>query len=65
MRIIEVAEKQCYRFNCPNCGSKLEAEPFELIDIGGKVSRFFCPVCRKERYIYWRSLRVLRVYDDE
>lgn len=26
MRIVNVAVRQCYRFNCPNCGSKLEAD---------------------------------------
>lgn len=64
MRIIEVAVKQLYQFNCPNCGSKLEANPSELTDIGGKVSKFFCPVCQCERYICWRSLRVRRVYEE-
>ena len=35
MRIVDVAVRQCYRFNCPNCGSKLEADCDELVDIGG------------------------------
>ena len=46
MRIVNVAVRQCYRFNCPNCGSKLEADSDELVDVGGKTSRFWCPVCR-------------------
>lgn len=65
MKVVEVAVKQLYRFNCPNCGSKLEARADELTDIGGKVSKFFCPVCRKERYINWCSLRIQRVYEDQ
>ena len=56
MRIVNVAVRQCYRFNCPNCGSKLEADSDELVDVGGKTSRFWCPVCREERYIPWSSL---------
>ncbi|MFR3484303.1 MAG: hypothetical protein ACLTXL_12875 [Clostridia bacterium] len=26
MRVVDVAVRQCYRFNCPNCGSRLEAD---------------------------------------
>lgn len=47
MRVVDVAVRQCYRFNCPNCGSRLEADCGDLVDIGGKTSRFWCPVCRK------------------
>lgn len=65
MRVVEVAVKQLYRFNCPNCGSKLEADAADLTDIGGKVSKFFCPVCRKERYISWRLLRIQRIYEHQ
>lgn len=64
MRIVDAAVRQCYRFNCPNCGSKLEADCDELVDIGGKVSRFFCPVCWEERYIPWSALRKRTVYED-
>lgn len=64
MRIVNVAVRQCYRFNCPNCGSKLEADSDELVDVGGKTSRFWCPVCREERYIPWSSLRKRTVYED-
>ena len=46
MRVVDVAVRQCYRFNCPNCGSRLEADCGDLVDIGGKTSRFWCPVCR-------------------
>lgn len=38
MRVVDVAVRQCYRFNCPNCGSKLEADCDELVDIGGKMN---------------------------
>ena len=64
VRVIDVATAQFYRFNCPNCGSKLEAECRELTDIGGKVSRFYCPVCNQERYISWGSLRKRTVYEN-
>ena len=64
MRIVNVAVRQCYRFNCPNCGSKLEADGDELVDVGGKTSRFWCPVCREERYIPWSSLRKRTIYED-
>lgn len=40
MRVVDVAVRQCYRFNCPNCGSRLEADCGDLVDIGGKTSRF-------------------------
>lgn len=65
MKIVDVAVKQVYRFNCPNCGSKLEAETHELVDIGGKTSEFYCPVCRRKRYIPWRQLRNRVVYDEK
>lgn len=44
---------------------KLEADCGELVDIGGKTSQFWCPVCRKERYIPWSSLRKRVVYEDK
>lgn len=56
MKIVDI-------FNCPNCQSRLEAEAQELVDIGGKVCKFFCPVCRKDRYITWSELRKKIVYD--
>ncbi len=63
MKIVDVAVKRVYRFNCPNCGSRLEADCTELTDIGGKVSKFFCPVCRTERYISWVELRKRTIYE--
>lgn len=51
MKIVDIAVKKVYRFNCPNCQSRLEADTKELEDIGGKVCKFYCPVCRKERYM--------------
>ena len=63
MKIVDVAIKRVYRFNCPNCGSRLEAECQELIDIGGKVSKFFCPICKTDRYICWSSLRKKTIYE--
>ena len=65
MRIVDVAVRQCYRFNCPICGSKLEADSGDLVDIGGKTSQFWCPVCRKERDVPWSSLRKRVVYEDK
>ena len=47
MKIVDIAVKKVYRFNCPNCQSRLEADIQDLEDIGGKVIKFFCPVCRK------------------
>lgn len=64
MRVIDVAVKKVYRFNCPTCQSRLEAEAAELTDIGGKVCRFICPVCRMERYITWSELRKKIIYGD-
>jgi len=64
MKIVSVAIQRLYQFNCPNCGSKLEAESQELVDVGGKISRFFCPVCQKECYITWSELRKKTVYEN-
>lgn len=63
MKIVDIAVKKVYRFNCPNCQSRLEADSSELTDIGGKVSKFNCPVCRKDRYITWSDLRKKIVYE--
>lgn len=41
MKIVDVAVKKVYRFNCPNCQSRLEADSQDLEDIGGKVIKFF------------------------
>lgn len=65
MRIVDIAVKQLYRFNCPNCGSKLEAERGELKDMGGKVSKFQCPVCRKECFIPWNAPRKRIIYENQ
>ncbi len=65
MRVVDVAVKQLYRFNCPTCGSRLEADVGELRDIGGKVSEFYCPVCQRTRYISWSSLRKRTVYESQ
>lgn len=37
MKIIDIAVKKVYRFNCPNCQSRLEADSKEVVDIGGKA----------------------------
>lgn len=62
MTVINVATDKVYRFNCPNCQSKLEANTDEITDIGGKVNRFYCPICKKERYISWSDIRKKIVY---
>ena len=41
----------------------LRSKEFE--DIGGKISKFFCPVCKKDRYITWSDLRKKTVYEGE
>ena len=41
MKIVDRAVKKVYRFNCPNCQSRLEGESKEFEDIGGKISKRF------------------------
>lgn len=65
MKIVDRAVKKVYRFNCPNCQSRLEGESKEFEDIGGKIIKFFCPVCKKDRYITWSDLRKKTVYEGE
>ena len=65
MKVVDIAVKKVYRFNCPNCQSRLEADTKELEDIGGKGGKFYCPGCRKERYITWSELRKKIVYEGE
>ena len=65
MKIIDRAVKKLYRFNCPNCQSRLEADSKEMADIGGKVCKFYCPVCDQERYITWSDLRKKIVYENK
>ena len=60
MKIVDKAVKKVYRFNCPNCQSRLEGESKEFEDI-----KFFCPVCKKDRYITWSYLRKKTVYEGE
>ena len=50
---------------CSSDLSRLEADCGDLVDIGGKTSRFWCPVCRKERYVPWSALRKRVVYEDK
>lgn len=64
MIVLHRAVKKLYQFNCPICASKLEAAPEELVDIGNKVSKFYCPVCHCERYINWCNLRKKIIYED-
>ena len=65
MKVVDVAVKKVYRFNCPNCQSRLEAETQDLEDIGGKVYKFRCPICKRNRYIAWSDLRKKIVYEGE
>ena len=64
MKVIDIATKKVYRFNCPNCQSRLEADVSDLADIGGKVNKFYCPICHRDRYISWSDLRKKIVYED-
>ena len=65
MKVIAVGMKQLYRFSCPHCGSKLEAEADELTDIGSKTSEFHCPICCCMRLVPWRQLKKHIVYDEK
>ena len=65
MRVVDVAERECYRVHSPKCGSQLEADCDGLGDIGGKTSQFWCPVCRKDRYVPWSALRKRTIYEDK
>ena len=63
MNVLRKAIRKLYHFNCPNCGSDIEADHKELTDIGCKTSEFFCPTCKKVRYIPWSALRTKIIYD--
>ncbi len=63
MKIVDKAVKRVYRLSCPNCGSRLEADIKDMTDIGGRVSKFYCPVCKEERYISWSELRKRTIYE--
>ena len=52
MKIVDIAIKRAYRFNCPVCGSRLEGESEDFEDVGGKINKFFCPVCKKKTVIF-------------
>ena len=65
MKVVDVAVKKVYRFNCPNCQSRLEAETQDFEDIGGKVCKFRCPICKRNIYIAWSDLRKKIVYEGE
>lgn len=65
MKIVNKAIKKVYRFNCPICGARLEADPEEMTDIGNKMSSFHCPVCMDFRYIGWRDLIKKVIYEKE
>lgn len=51
MKIVDVAVRKVYSFNCPNCQSRLEAESSDFIDIDGK-----------DQYITWSDLRKKIIY---
>ncbi len=65
MKIVDIAVKKVYRFNCPNCQSRLEADSKEVVDIGGKVLNSIAPCVEKERYIAWSDMRKKIVYEGE
>ena len=50
-------------FSVSICKDSGETAIANKIDIGGKVCKFHCPVCRKERYISWSDMRKKIVYE--
>lgn len=44
MKIVDKAVKKVYRFNCPNCQSRLEGESKEFEDIGGGAYVSICAI---------------------
>lgn len=64
MRVVDVAVRQCYRFNCPNCGSRLEADAAiwwtSAERQAGSGAR-----SPEERYVPWSALRKRVVYEDK
>ena len=65
MKIVDRAVKKVYRFNCPNCQSRLEGESKEFEDIGGENNKIFFSGWQKDRYITWSDLRKKTVYEGE
>lgn len=69
MKIIKRAIKDVYRFECPNCGSVLEADLDEIKPIYGcgTVSEveFYCPVCDSVRTIFRVDMIRRTVYADK
>lgn len=66
MKVISKAIKKNYIFNCPICGSKLEAEPSDFEHIGSRMIKLNCPVCNEDIYmdIEWKGLEVKIVYEN-
>jgi predicted RNA-binding Zn-ribbon protein involved in translation (DUF1610 family) len=65
MKLIDKAFRREYRFDCPHCGNRIEAAYPELTDVGGGVGKFFCPVCRQDRFIDLSVFRKKIVYEEE
>lgn len=66
MKIIKRAIKDVYRFECPNCGSVLEADLDEIKPIYGcdLTVEFHCPVCDSVRTIFRVGMIRRTVYAD-
>lgn len=61
MTILEKGNGYLYRLNCPDCGSKLEAEANELETILEDYEvEFTCPVCQEIRRISWIHFNKVR-----
>lgn len=60
MKIVDIAVKKVYRFNCPNCQSRLEADSSELTDIGGKVNAYRENYLEtKDKQDWWQMIQLL------
>ena len=62
MKIVDVATKRVYRFNCPNCGSRLGGRSRGTYDVGGGIRRFFLPDCIEENYIWWAGFSKKKIF---
>lgn len=63
VKVIDKAKRGVYIFNCSACGSRLEASCDDLTVMGNKVCKYFCPICKKYRYISWSAMKSKIVYE--
>lgn len=55
MKIVDIAVKKVYRFNCPNCRSRLEAVSQGVVVIGGRG--MYIPLSCMSRGAVYRLVR--------